>query len=514
MDKLIKVTNNELGTLTATLLVDEVASTQLTPTPAQAPGIIVIRPGTEYEEHIYYETRDAGAGTITTLTRDIDNRNGGVGREHPNGSPWETMMLAEYFNGLVDAVLVGHNKNGKHLISNIDSIKFAVDAGGDDDYEITLDPIPTSYHGGMEINFIPATANTGACTLNVNELGAKTIKKNVSDDLADGDIAVGKLVKVIYDGTNFQLISNALQEEVETEMVEGALLNGKIVPSVDSFNLTVALKTLSGDDPSADDVVKVMINGSIREISEALSVTLGSGTNWFNAGSTELANNEIDYFVYLGYNATDGVVLGASRVSEARQYSDFNVTNTDEKYCVISTITTASATDYYHVIGRFSATNSGTASWNWSVPTFTAINLIQRPIYDNRVTTPSMPSPQTRLNSKIIIATRNFTAGAGDVSYTGVGFRPSSLDLIGCVAAGSFPQIWGFADSQKTNFCLDRAFDSNFRTRANYLVYTSPSPGTEIHAVVKSYDADGFTLTWTKGGAPTGTFEFAVKCSR
>jgi len=61
---------------------------------------------------------------------------------------------------------------------------------------------------------------------------------------------------------------------------------------------------------------------------------------------------------------------------------------------------------------------------------------------------------------------------------------------------------------------VDRAFDSNFRTRANYLVFTSPSSGTEIYAIVKSYDADGFTLTWTKGGSPTGTFEFAVKCIR
>jgi len=42
-------------------------------------------------------------------------------------------------------------------------------------------------------------------TLNVNSLGAKTIKKNVSVNLSDGDIALGAVVTVVYDGTNFQL---------------------------------------------------------------------------------------------------------------------------------------------------------------------------------------------------------------------------------------------------------------------------------------------------------------------
>ncbi|MEK9700342.1 MAG: hypothetical protein VW270_31460, partial [Candidatus Poseidoniales archaeon] len=83
----------------------------------------------------------------------------------------------------------------------------AADAGGDDTYSVTLDPVPAAYYAGMEVNFKPTTANTGACTLDVNGLGAKTIKKNVSTDLATGDILSGQMVKVIYDGTNFQLVS-------------------------------------------------------------------------------------------------------------------------------------------------------------------------------------------------------------------------------------------------------------------------------------------------------------------
>jgi hypothetical protein len=164
----------------------------------------------------------------------------------------------------------------------------------------------------------------------------------------------------------------------------GFLINGKIVPTVASNNLTVAIKGLDGNDPSATNPVYCRIGDTIRAITSALSVTKNAGTNWFNAGSTELATEEIDYFVYLGYNATDGVVIGFSRIPYANEYDDFSTTTTNEKYCAISTITTAAAGDDYEVVGRFAATLSAGAGYTWSVPTFTNKNLIQRPIFETR----------------------------------------------------------------------------------------------------------------------------------
>lgn len=164
---------------------------------------------------------------------------------------------------------------------------------------------------------------------------------------------------------------------------QGFLINGKISVT-DAAGITVAIKTLAGTDPSATDPVYVRIGDTIRTISAALSVAKADGTNWCNAGSAELATKEIDYFVYLGYNATDGVVIGFSRYPGANSYNDFSATTTNEKYCAISTITTAAATDYYEVIGRFAATLSAGAGYTWTVPTYTAKNLIQRPIYETR----------------------------------------------------------------------------------------------------------------------------------
>jgi len=193
---------------------------------------------------------------------------------------------------------------------------------------------------------------------------------------------------------------------------DGTLWNGKIVPSVSSNNLTLALKTKAGNDPSLSDPVYVMINGTLRIITSALSVTKNAGTNWFAAGSSELATKEIDYFVYLGYNATDGVVIGFSRIPYATLYSDFSATTTNEKYCAISTITNATAGDDYVNIGRFAATLSAGAGYTWSVPTYTTKNLIQRPIFETRwlswqPTVGGFSSAPTHAGSRYIIRNRS-----------------------------------------------------------------------------------------------------------
>lgn len=131
----------------------------------------------------------------------------GTAQGHLAGAVVEVRLTASMWSRMIDALLVSINQAGKLIQSAVDGIRYAADAGGDDTYAVTLDPVPAAYYAGMEVNFKPTTANTGACTLDVNGLGAKTIKKNVSSDLATGDILAGQMVKVMYDGTNFQLVS-------------------------------------------------------------------------------------------------------------------------------------------------------------------------------------------------------------------------------------------------------------------------------------------------------------------
>lgn len=191
---------------------------------------------------------------------------------------------------------------------------------------------------------------------------------------------------VVFDGVTGKLGKDGgtVPASGATPHEQGNMVNGKIVVTVASNNLTVALKNLAGNDPSAGDPVLVRIGDVVRTLTAALSVTKNAGTNWCNAGSAELATKEVDYFVYLGYNATDGVVIGFSRIPGGTEYDSFSTTTTNEKFCAISTITNAAAGDDYENIGRFAATLSAGAGYTWTVPTFTNKNLIQRPIFESR----------------------------------------------------------------------------------------------------------------------------------
>lgn len=83
--------------------------------------------------------------------------------------------------------------------------EFALDTASTDDYVISLTPAPGSYYVGMKISFKAATANTGACTVNVNGLGAKSLVRPVAVTPSNNDILAGSIVTAIYDGTNFQM---------------------------------------------------------------------------------------------------------------------------------------------------------------------------------------------------------------------------------------------------------------------------------------------------------------------
>lgn len=65
---------------------------------------------------------------------------------------------------------------------------YASSSTGTDAYAITLDPPITAYVVSQTFKFSADVANTGPATLNVNGLGAKTIKKQHDVDLDSGDI--------------------------------------------------------------------------------------------------------------------------------------------------------------------------------------------------------------------------------------------------------------------------------------------------------------------------------------
>lgn len=85
-------------------------------------------------------------------------------------------------------------------------------ATGTNTIAISVTPAPTAYAAGQEFVFRAANTTTGAATLNVNSLGARNILRRDTGSgtliaLTSGNIIQNGVYKVVYDGTQFQLVS-------------------------------------------------------------------------------------------------------------------------------------------------------------------------------------------------------------------------------------------------------------------------------------------------------------------
>lgn len=82
---------------------------------------------------------------------------------------------------------------------------YGTTSGSANAYALTLNPAPTSYTAGMGIVVKVNAANTGASTINVNELGAKSILDSKGNALTSGKLKLNLVYTLRYDGTNFIL---------------------------------------------------------------------------------------------------------------------------------------------------------------------------------------------------------------------------------------------------------------------------------------------------------------------
>src|SRR3990172_7509567 len=88
-----------------------------------------------------------------------------------------------------------------------------------------IQQLPQAYTTGLAISFKATNANTGASTVNVNNLGVKTIKKNGNADITAGEIVAEQMVAISYDGTYFQLMNRSntsINPVVNTTPVSGS----------------------------------------------------------------------------------------------------------------------------------------------------------------------------------------------------------------------------------------------------------------------------------------------------
>jgi hypothetical protein len=110
-------------------------------------------------------------------------------------------------------------------------------------------------------------------------------------------------------------------------------------------------------------------------------------------------------------------------------------------------------------------------------------------------------APEWAIGYKIGTLTRAMAGDSGDVSYTGCGFKPSYIVFLSQSNSGSISI--GF-DNGTNKYAVTVWGKTVPYYSSSAVLSISLMESTEKMqtGVIKTFDTDGFTITWTKTGSP------------
>jgi hypothetical protein len=263
---------------------------------------------------------------------------------------------------------MGYNKAAGDKVSATEFNNFLSSAGlyaassaGSDAYAITVSPVPNDYDAGDTYTFKADVANTGACTLNVNSLGAKTIKKYGTLDLSTGDIIAGQMVTVRYDGTYFQMESVARPTPFyQQQLPVGAEITGNVISGSSSDGSVLYIHDTGSDTLRRYE--RQSLTGMYFKTHE-VSVTEPSGA--WTLGSIV----EVGSYIYVLVD-TSGANMEGFRFDKADLTNQ--TTLTIPSVASVTAVTAWTDETYIYVISESSNTTS--RKWSISGTTLSAVS--------------------------------------------------------------------------------------------------------------------------------------------
>lgn len=197
-------------------------------------------------------------------------------------------------------------------------------------YVLAASRAMTAYAQGDRYCFEANFANTGAATLNVDSLGAKSIKRLDGNDLESGDIKSGAFADVIYDGTNFILLNRFMPDvDAATDAAAGIVelaTNTEALAGADTSR-AVTSAGLASDQTKANAGHIVLPGGillawgraSFASAAGPASITYSKA---FSSGpySISFAHNFGDVNLWISTNTTTGCALTAGSTVTGTAY--------------------------------------------------------------------------------------------------------------------------------------------------------------------------------------------------
>ena len=187
-------------------------------------------------------TADLATGLSTCMTKD--------GQTTPTAN---IPMGSNKITGMADGTAATDAANLSQAQSTATKL---LTVSGTDTITASGSPTVTAYATGAMYYFTPAATNTGAATINIDSLGAKSITKNGTTALAAGDLTSGKVAVVVYDGTRFQLVAGFSASSTGNITFSGNTIDttsGAIImyPSTKNVLVNVTSDMAAGISPGA-----------------------------------------------------------------------------------------------------------------------------------------------------------------------------------------------------------------------------------------------------------------------
>ena len=240
---------------------------------------------------------------------------------------------------------------------------YAADSGSANAYVVALANVSTTYTAGLRIQFKAANTNSGASTLNVNSQGAKNIYLN-NAAVSANVIQANAVIDCIYDGTQFQIISNP-----------GTLPSVPVTAAQGGTGQTslTANNVILGNGTSAVQFVAPGTNGNVLTsngttwISQAQgaatgNVTIGNttvalGGTTSNLGNVTLLNTTVTNYTETLYSANSSTAITINLSNGTFQYITLTGNAT-------ITMPTAAAGKSFILLLAQDATGSRTVTWS------------------------------------------------------------------------------------------------------------------------------------------------------
>lgn len=213
-----------------------------------------------------------GSNELVGVTRGCE---GYSAHTHLPGAVIQFTLSATHINDLADVV---NGIKAKDLITT---------AGGTTTYTLTPTPAVGAYVTGQEFNIKMNATNTGASTINISGLGAKSLTKGGATALSASDLLIDATYKIIYDGTQFQVIGitgTVVLNRAFTWYLDGTSavadeVGAKYIAPQAMTSVRVSAKTVSG-------TATIRIQKGTTDIVNSISVTSSvAHTTSFSSGA-------------------------------------------------------------------------------------------------------------------------------------------------------------------------------------------------------------------------------------